>query len=376
MDEIITLRLANTDGEILWNEKVGGPAMLDDRAWDVVVDGNGDVIVTGFSANADETADFLTIKHAGGDGHMVWERRMPGAVNNTNRGGWLAALPGGDIVMANRTWLAGVSFDVVLQRYASADGSVLWSEQYNGPASAADDPRDMIPDGAGNVVVVGVSDGDFMTLRFDVADGNLLWQEFLDGPMGWYDLANCAAPGPDGSVIVAGFTDGGSSTWDATVAAYDLGTGDELWTLVYDGADGLTDELRAVSLSEAGDLYVAGYSYAYATDMDMLALRYEFGPTDAPVGNAAGELAAWPNPFRRETTLRLHLPRASRVTAAVFDVSGRRVRLLADGDYSAGEHPLVWDGLADGGRPAPAGVYFLRARTEAGERTARVLRLR
>ena len=39
---------------------------------------------------------------------------------------------------------------------------------------------------------------------------------------------------------------------------------------------------------------------------------------------------------------------------------GRLVRTLADRDFAAGEHALVWDGTDDAGRAAGRGVYFVR----------------
>ena len=52
------------------------------------------------------------------------------------------------------------------------------------------------------------------------------------------------------------------------------------------------------------------------------------------------------------------LARADRVTARIYDVSGRLVRTLADRDFAPGDYRLVWDGSDDRGRSMPRGVYF------------------
>jgi hypothetical protein len=52
------------------------------------------------------------------------------------------------------------------------------------------------------------------------------------------------------------------------------------------------------------------------------------------------------------------LAKPDRVTARVFDVSGRLVRTLADRNFPAGEHDLFWDGADDSGRQMQRGVYF------------------
>ena len=59
-------------------------------------------------------------------------------------------------------------------------------------------------------------------------------------------------------------------------------------------------------------------------------------------------------------TVHFGLARADRVTARVYDVGGRLVRTLADRNFPAGEHDLVWDGADDHGRRLQRGVYFTR----------------
>ena len=56
------------------------------------------------------------------------------------------------------------------------------------------------------------------------------------------------------------------------------------------------------------------------------------------------------------------LAKADRVTARVFDVSGRLVRTLADRNFQAGEYDLYWDGTDDGGRQMERGVYFTQVK--------------
>jgi hypothetical protein len=50
----------------------------------------------------------------------------------------------------------------------------------------------------------------------------------------------------------------------------------------------------------------------------------------------------------------------------VFDLSGRLVLTLADGEMPAGEHILVWDSRDDAGRALQPGVYVLQVSTPDG----------
>ena len=70
-----------------------------------------------------------------------------------------------------------------------------------------------------------------------------------------------------------------------------------------------------------------------------------------------------PNPLRGSSIMRFALPRAAHVSLAVFDQQGRRVRTLAAGPMSAGEHPFAWDGRDDGGRAVASALYFVRLET-------------
>ena len=77
-------------------------------------------------------------------------------------------------------------------------------------------------------------------------------------------------------------------------------------------------------------------------------------------------------------TVQFGLARPDRVEARIYDVAGRRVRTLADREFRAGEHRLVWDGTDDRGQPLARGVYFTTVRYVRGgfhaERKLTILR--
>ncbi|MBM3316576.1 MAG: hypothetical protein FJY75_01860 [Candidatus Eisenbacteria bacterium] len=99
-------------------------------------------------------------------------------------------------------------------------------------------------------------------------------------------------------------------------------------------------------------------------------------PAAAPEARSATtlRLTAEANPCAGRAWLRLALDRPGEVRVAIVDVAGRRVAEIARGFFTAGEHFVSWDGRAADGSPAPAGVYFARAR--AGSRMAATTLLR
>jgi hypothetical protein len=92
---------------------------------------------------------------------------------------------------------------------------------------------------------------------------------------------------------------------------------------------------------------------------------------DQQVPQAFTVLPPHPNPFNPATHIRFYVaPGAdTRVQVDVYDLRGRRVRSLQQGDLVPGWHDLTWDGRDDGGRGQSSGVYVLRAR-QAGRSQA------
>jgi hypothetical protein len=91
----------------------------------------------------------------------------------------------------------------------------------------------------------------------------------------------------------------------------------------------------------------------------------------------AGHLAITfaPNPFEDRGEFVLALPTDQAVCLQIFDPSGRRVCLVSDERFHAGEHHLRWDARDDQGRQTGSGVYFYRLDAGATVRTGRLVRL-
>ena len=66
-----------------------------------------------------------------------------------------------------------------------------------------------------------------------------------------------------------------------------------------------------------------------------------------------------PNParFARVT---FTLPKRDHVNISVYDLAGRRLAVLADGEFAAERHFVDWNGLDMEGNPVRSGVYFYK----------------
>ncbi len=69
-----------------------------------------------------------------------------------------------------------------------------------------------------------------------------------------------------------------------------------------------------------------------------------------------------PNPFNPVTTITYYVPEgaARMASLTVYDVTGARVRTLADGMHPPGRHQVRWNGTNSSGNQVGTGVYFYR----------------
>ncbi|MCC6652807.1 MAG: hypothetical protein IT348_16765 [Candidatus Eisenbacteria bacterium] len=82
-----------------------------------------------------------------------------------------------------------------------------------------------------------------------------------------------------------------------------------------------------------------------------------------------------PNPALGSVRVQFALSRDGHARITVADVAGRTVRQLADTEFAAGGHDILWDGRTDAGRQAPVGVFFVRVESGSASRVTRLTKL-
>lgn len=99
-------------------------------------------------------------------------------------------------------------------------------------------------------------------------------------------------------------------------------------------------------------------------------------PTSAVPDDPAtlGRLRAAPNPFQAVTTFAFTTGRPGNVRLTLYDVAGRTVRTLVDGELRAGNHITLWDGRDAAGQTLSAGIYFAHIRSADQRTSVRVVR--
>jgi N-acetylmuramoyl-L-alanine amidase len=89
--------------------------------------------------------------------------------------------------------------------------------------------------------------------------------------------------------------------------------------------------------------------------------RTATGVADTGVPSTFGLSEPYPNPFNPSASMLLDLPARARIRMTVYDVVGREIAVIAEGEAGPGRLAVRWDGRDAGGRPAASGVYIVRA---------------
>ena len=113
-------------------------------------------------------------------------------------------------------------------------------------------------------------------------------------------------------------------------------------------------------------------------DVSLTGSKSEHGPISVEVtAPATFELSQnFPNPFNPETKIRFQLPEAGRVVFKVYDILGREVRTLLNGERNAGFHTIVWDANDNSGRKVGSGSYYYRLEFQGSKKMGSMLLLK
>ena len=168
------------NGDELWVALYDGPASGNDTGKCVLVDGGGNVYVTGTSPDADN--DYLTIKYTP-NGDTVWTAQYASAASLNDRPRAMVLDPAGNVYITGASYM-GSTFYITnfTVRHETSDGTLAWSVNYPDIGSAI---VDIAIDSNLDVVVAGSpsSGSHFVTAKYSQADAD------SDGIIDQYD--NC-----------------------------------------------------------------------------------------------------------------------------------------------------------------------------------------
>jgi hypothetical protein len=326
------------------------------------------------------------------DGDQFWSQDSPNVQDAAESEDWFGyALAAGDFDGDGRDDLAiGAPFEnigegVVNVLYGAPAGLTVRASRhvlqflYQGHRGLLDMPETR--DYYGWSLASGDLDGDgYADLAVGVREEDIPGAEYTGAVSVVYGAAaGLSAPGNQfwtqdspGILDTAEFGDSFSSS---------LASGD------FDG-DGHADLAVGVEHEDVGDVAIAGaVNVLYGTAGGLLATDNQFWHQGATAGLLAGAAASAsavieqpsaptldapnPNPSGGAVTLAFALPESGPVRLSVYDVLGREVAVLVDGEVGARRHEAVLNGSR-----LPSGTYVVRLEAGGAVQTQRVTLVR
>ena len=310
--DIIVLKY-DASGNVVFRQTSGGEG--EDKAWGIAVDDDSFIYITGYHTNSSFDTDCYTAKYDS-TGVLVWEQNFDGTGNSEDK-----------------AWGIAVDDDAVYITGSSTDLT-------------------------NNV--------NFVTIKYDLS-GNTEWTSFYDGTGNGRDQANAIGlieqNGSTTAIAVVGESWGVNGNYDYAAVRYNSSTGSELSVNRYSMSETTDDIAVDLAISvQNGKIYLTGYSQliiesmfrsSSITSVMYLPLNSEIKNNEVNVPHSFELKQNYPNPFNPSTKISFSIPQNSQLSLVVYDLLGRTVDVLLQGELKAGNYELEYSNSS-----LSSGVYF------------------
>jgi uncharacterized delta-60 repeat protein len=163
----------NSSGNAQWLQRYNGPAGSNDFAYSIAVDAAGNVYVTGQSDSA-ASSDYATVKY-NSTGVQQWVRRYNGPGNGGDLARFLLLDGSGNIYVTGGSSGIGTNWDMTTIKY-DPSGTLQWAARYNGSGNAVDVGYSIALTNTGTLYVTGTTAGtgsgnDYCTIKYSQLTG-------------------------------------------------------------------------------------------------------------------------------------------------------------------------------------------------------------
>ena len=137
-----------------------------------------------------------------------------------------------------------------------------------------------------------------------------------------------------------------------------------------DDYSGTATYVTITNISPSGPTMTCDFQVGLGTGID------DGDNDEAAAAVPSSPLINYPNPFNPATTIAYSLSRSSAIELDIYDILGRHVTRLAEGQQDAGKHSVTWNGTDRDGGPVASGVYFARLTSETNSTVHKMVLVR
>lgn len=233
-------------------------------------------IIAGNTMTTTEGANILTtVMDRAGD--IIWQQEWNGT-DSGNDYATCVAYSGSMIVVGGATYdSTQAAYDYIILAYNATDGTLLWSQDYNGTGNGHDAPASIIID-SGDVFITGGSFGsttllDYATLRLRGGDGLIIWQQRYDYS-GLYDAAVKISI-LSGKAVIVGASGDAFNDWDFCTVRYNSSNGTFIDEKRVENASYYFDQPTDMLQDSLGNIFVCGRTENLSGDEDIKLLKMD-----------------------------------------------------------------------------------------------------
>jgi hypothetical protein len=356
----------NSNGNLIWEKKYNGPADFRDELYDMVMDSEGNIIVTGRSHGIGTHWDYATVKY-NSNGDSLWVRRYNGPCNSFP-GDYPYAITVDDEDNIYVTgWSDGENCNPQCLTIAySPTGDTLWEHRYSPSGTAGYE----ILYSAGYIYVVAMFSNYVDLLKYD-KQGNLVW--VISGlTYGSVVRPPRLITDNDDYIYLSG-----TRSFSFTISKISP-AGSIIWVYQYPGVSNPGCFASAIAIDKHKNFYVTGVGYGWVcpgTDSDYLTIKVSQDKVSIdPNFEFISEyhlFQNYPNPFNPITSIKFSIPKTEFVTLKIYDFLGREITTLISEKRSPGNYLFSWDATV-----YSSGIYLYQLTAGDFSQTRRMILLK
>jgi hypothetical protein len=345
----------DSSGTLLWtkyyNYAYGGYM---NAGTSIIMDSNKNIIIGGYlNVRPITLCNTLVIKYSP-TGEQLWSAIYDTTMYISNQCVKLICDKQNNIIVGLNIRDTSLSFHVVFLKYSN-NGNLILDRYYAGPTNT-DNLVDIVPDKKSNIFLLIRSGSntyggyEYSTMKYD-SSGNYNWERRYTGNnILNMDFPYCIYVDTSSNSFVTGSTvsmkynSNGSLLWMANNIA---------WTNEYNNSG------NVIKLDRFNNIYIFGNGYStISQSQDLLIVKYSqttgISNQNKLIDNYKLE-QNYPNPFNSSTVIHYELSRYSKVNLKIYDLLGREIFTLINGDKNAGKYDVLWDAIN-----YPSGIYFFK----------------